>query len=47
MSSLLFLGLPKGLFPVILKALPPSTLATCLANLNLLFLMTLTILGER
>ena len=47
------LGLPKGLFPVglpvnILKALLPSSiLATCPAHLNLLDLITLTILGER
>ena len=47
------LGLPKGLFPVglldkILKALVPSSiLATCPAHLNLLDLITLTILGER
>ena len=46
-------GLPKGLFPVclpvkILKALLPSSiLATCPAHLNLLDLITLTILGER
>ena len=45
-------GLPKGLFPVglpvkILKALLPSSiLATCPAHLNLLDLITLTILGE-
>ena len=44
---------PKGLFPVglsvkILKALLPSSiLATCPAHLNLLDLITLTILGER
>ena len=44
---------PKGLFPVglpvkILKALPLSSiLATCPAHLNLLDLITLTILGER
>ena len=47
------LNQPKGLFPVglpvkILKALLPSSiLATCLAHLNLLDLITLTILGER
>ena len=47
------LRLPKGLFPVglpvkILKALLPSyILATCPAHLNLLDLITLTILGER
>ena len=45
--------LPKDLFPVdlpvkILKALLPSSiLATCPAHLNLLDLITLTILGER
>ena len=55
MSSYLRLGLPKGLFPVglgppvkILKALLTSSiLATCSAYLNLLDLITLTILGER
>ena len=53
LSSHLRLGLPKGLFPVglpvkIFKALlPSSTLATCPAHLNLLDLITLTILGER
>ena len=53
LSSHLRLGLPKGLFPVglpfkILKALLPSSiLATCPAHLNLLDLITLTILGER
>ena len=53
LSSHLRLGFPKGLFPVdlpvkILKALPPSSiLATCPAHLNLLDLITLTILGER
>ena len=47
------LCLRKGLFPVglpfkILKALQPfSILATCPAHLNLLDLITLTILGER
>ena len=45
-------GVPKGLFPVglpvtILKALPSSILATCPAHLNLVDLITLTILGER
>ena len=49
----LCLGLLKGLFPVglpvkILKALLPfSILATCPAHLNLLDLISLTILGER
>ena len=44
---------PKGLFPVglpvkILKALLPSSiLATCPAYLNVLDVITLTILGER
>ena len=53
LSSHLRLGLPKGIFPVglpveILKALLPSSiLATCPAHLNLLDLITLTILGER
>ena len=53
LSFHLRLGLPKGLFPVglpvkILKALLPSSiLATCPAHLNLLDLITLTILGER
>ena len=52
-SSHLSLCLSKGLFPVglpvkILKALLPSSiLATWLAPLNLLDLITLTILGER
>jgi hypothetical protein len=47
------LGLPNGLFPVglsvkILKALLSSSiLATWHAHLNLLHLLTLTILGER
>ena len=51
LSSHLHLGLPKGLFPVrllvkILKGLLPSSiLATCPANLNLLDLITLTILA--
>ena len=51
--SHLRLGVPKGLFPVglpvkILKALLPShILATCPAHLNLLDLITLTLLGER
>jgi hypothetical protein len=46
-------GLPKGFFPVglpvkILKALLPSSiLAVCPAHINLLDLITLTILGER
>ena len=53
LSSHLRVSLPKGLFPVglpvkILKALLPSSiLATCPAHLNLLDLITLTILGER
>ena len=53
LSSHLRLGLPKGLFPVglpvkIFKALLPSSiLVTCPAHLNLLDLITLTILGER
>ena len=53
LSSHLRLGLPKGLFPVvlpvqILKAfLPYSILITWSAHLNLLDLITLTILGER
>ena len=53
LSSHLRLGLPNGLFPVdvpvkILKTLLPSSLlATCPAHLNLLDLITLTILGER
>ena len=44
---------PKGLFPIglpfkLLKALLPSSImATCSAHLNLLDLITLTILGER
>ena len=52
LSSHLRLGLPKGLFPVdlpvkILNALLPSSiLVTCPAYLNLLDLITLTILGE-
>ena len=52
MSSHQRLGLPKGLFPValpfkILKALPPSSiLATYPVHLNLLDLITLTILGS-
>ena len=47
------LGLDKCLFPVglpvkVLKALLPSSiLATCPTHLNLLDLITLTILGER
>ena len=51
LSSNLRIGLPKGLFPVgltvkILKALLPSSiLATGPAHLNLLDLITLTILG--
>ena len=53
LSSHLRLGLPKGLFPVglpvkILKALLLSSiLATCSANLKLLDLINLTIIGER
>ena len=53
LDEALRLGLPKGLFPVvlplqILKALLPSSiLATCSGHLNLLDLITLTILGER
>ena len=53
LCSHLRLGLPKGLFPVglpvnILKArLPSSILATCPAHLNLLDLITRTIVGER
>ena len=53
LSSHLRLDLPKDLFPVglpvrILKALLLSSiLATCPAHLNLLDLITLTILGER
>ena len=53
LSSHLRLGFPKGLSPVglpvkILKALLPSSiLATCPAHLNLLDLITLTMLGER
>jgi len=53
LSSHLRPGLPKGLFSVglpvrILKALLSSSiLATCPAHLNLVDLITLTILGER
>ena len=53
LSSHLHLGLPKGLFSVgfpvkILKALLPSSiLATWPAHLNLLVLITLTILAEQ
>ena len=53
LSSHLRLGLHRGLFRVnlpviILKALLPSSiLATCIAHLNVLELITLTILGER
>ena len=53
LSSHLRLGLPKDLLPIhvsvkILKALLPSSiLATCPAHLNLLYLITLAILGER
>ena len=52
-SNIVLPSTPKGLFPVglpvkILKALLPSSiLATCPAHLNLLDLITLTILGER
>ena len=48
-TNIVRLGLPKGLFPVglpvkILKALLPSSiLAICLAHLNLLDLITLTL----
>ena len=53
LSSHLRLNLPKGVFPVclpvkILKALLPSSIWTkCPAHLNLLDVITLTILGER
>ena len=53
LTSHLRRGLPKGLFPIglpvkILKALLPSSfLVTCPAHLNLLDLITLTILVER
>ena len=53
LSSYLRQGLPKGLFPVglpltILKELLLSSiLATCPTHLNLLDLITLTILGGR
>ena len=53
LASHLRQGLPKGLFNVglsvkILKAfLTSAILATCSAHLNLLDLITLTILGER
>ena len=53
LSPHLHLGLPKSLFPAgvpvkMLKALLPSSmLATWPAHLNLLDLITLTILGER
>ena len=53
MSSQLRLGLPKGIFPVTVpvtifkELLPSSILATWLPHLNLLYLITLTILGER
>ena len=53
LSSHLWLGLPKGLFPVglpvkILKALLPSSiLVACPAHLKLLDIITLTILAER
>ena len=49
LSSHLRLGLPKGLFPVGLRAkilkvlLPSSILTACPAHLNLLDLITLTI----
>jgi hypothetical protein len=51
--SHLCLGLPKCLFPVdlpikILKALLPSSIMTiCPANLNLLYFITLAILGQQ
>ena len=47
------LGLPKGLFPagvpvkILKELLPSSILAKCPAHLNLLDLITLSILGER
>ena len=53
LSSHLRWGLPNGLFPLglpvkVLKALLPSSiLATCPAHLNPLYLIALTILGER
>ena len=52
LSSHLRLGLPKGLFPVglpvkILKALLPCSILATWSHLNLLDLITLTILGER
>ena len=52
MSSHLCLGLPKGLFPagipvkILKELLHSSILATWLAHLNLLDLITLTILGD-
>ena len=48
-ASHLRLGLLKGLLPVktIKALLSSSILATCPAHLNLLDLITLTILGER
>ena len=53
LSFHLHLGLPEGLFPVGLPAkilkglLHTSILATCPAHLNVLDLITLTILGGR
>ena len=53
LSSHLRLGIPKGLFsadlPVIILKAPQSSsiLSTLTAHLKLLYLITLTILGER
>jgi hypothetical protein len=53
MSSYLHLGLPKSLFPIGLSVkmleavLPSSILNTFTAHLNLLELITQTILGKR